>query len=330
MAVKTNVLKNGIKDVLENHILKFWKELQGNDGGFYEGLSKYSDKMDCSPGNVILNAKILWALSLTCQYLDDNKSLIAATKLKDYFLEHFQDHKFGGVYYEIGRDGKRTVTETKLKAQAIAISALSRYYLVSKDQESQKMAINLFKVVEKEFYDADRKIYRNVLARDFSKIEGSEEETCLRCRLMLLNGYRNLYRTWKDETLRKQIIILLGKLSKDILEEESPKLKTVYIHVALKAALAIGDFAIVDAVRSVIAEISVEDTVCKEGGVQPYLVIADLYKWKYLNEAAGADRALLNYEKMAEKFKANEAETFLHFGPVSSVRMCIEILSIFE
>lgn len=330
MAVRTDIFKHEVKDVLENHILKFWAGLQGSDGSFYDELAKLEPQLRHKPGDVMVSARILWAFSLAYQYLREKKYLIVATKLKDFFLEHFQDHKFGGVYKEIGEDGKRIEIDTELKAQAITISALSRFFLATGDNEALKSAINLFEIIEKGFYDEKTKSYAASLTREFKEPNGGKQKACLGAMLMLLNGYRNLYRVWKDEGLRDKIVALLGITAKMVEESDSAKHKAVFIHTGLKSALATGDFEIVDNVREAIEKIKTEEILCNERGPQPYSVLADLYRWKYLYDKKGAERALTYYEQMSKEFRTDDKEALTKFGLLPPVRMCLEFINIFE
>ncbi len=141
---------------------------------------------------------------------------MAAVHARDYFLEHFCDHKYGGVYWSVDAAGERLDTKKQLYSQGFAIYALSELFKATGDDEVLKNAINLYKVVETYFADKENGGYIEALARDFSPLEDMSlsahdinADKTMNSHLHVLEAYANLYQVWPDEELKAAVEKLL-------------------------------------------------------------------------------------------------------------------------
>ena len=141
---------------------------------------------------------------------------MAAVHARDYFLDHFCDHKYGGVYWSVDAAGERLDTKKQLYAQGFAIYGLSELYKVTRDDEVLKNAINLYQVVESHFADRTNGGYIEALARDFSPLEDMSlsahdinADKTMNSHLHILEAYANLYKVWPDEGLKEAVEKLL-------------------------------------------------------------------------------------------------------------------------
>ena len=141
---------------------------------------------------------------------------MAAVHARDYFLDHFCDHKYGGVYWSVDAAGERLDTKKQLYAQGFAIYGLSELYKVTGDDEVLKNAINLYRVVETYFADKENGGYIEALARDFSPLEDMSlsahdinADKTMNSHLHVLEAYANLYQVWPDEELKEAVQKLL-------------------------------------------------------------------------------------------------------------------------
>ena len=213
-------------DLCEN-ILPFWLEKTQDKvyGGFIGRISGTGQPDPKAPRGVILNARILWAFSAAYHAFHKKEYLIAATRAKDWFLGHFIDHRYGGVYWSVSPAGIRVDAKKQLYAQAFAIYGLSEFYGATGDEEALKAARNLYLIVEKQYADPGDGGYAEALARDFSPLEDMtlsahdiNAAKTMNSHLHLLEAYANLYKVWPDEGLRERTVALLDILCTKIMD----------------------------------------------------------------------------------------------------------------
>ena len=205
-----------VKDNLTSCILPFWLGMKDPRGGFYGEMDASGRILYDAPRGVILNARIIWSFAAAYAALKETSYLVAAVHARDYFLDHFCDHKYGGVYWSVDASGERLDTKKQLYAQGFAIYGLSELYKVTKDDEALKNAINLYYVVEKYFADRENGGYIEALSRDFSPLEDMSlsahdinADKTMNSHLHILEAYANLYQVWPDEGLKSAVERLL-------------------------------------------------------------------------------------------------------------------------
>ena len=275
MGSRTDTLMAEVRACLERNILPFWLTLADPKGGFQgEVLSDGTVQPD-APRGVILNARIIWSFSAAYGETHKQEYLMAAQHAKYWFLDHFCDHRNGGVYWSVTREGLRLDAKKQLYAQAFAIYGLSELYRVSRDSEAYKAAINLYRIVEKYFADAEFGGYVEALSRDFMPLEDMSlsahdinADKTMNSHLHLLEAYANLYRVWPDAQLRDRIVALLDLTGTRIMGEDGHlqlyfrrdwrvlpgavsyghDIETSWL--ALESAFAVGDIDLVTRVRS--------------------------------------------------------------------------------
>ena len=216
METRTDKFLLEVRENLTSGILPYWLGLKDPKGGFYGEVSSDGKVLYDAPRGVILNARIIWSFAAAYQALHETSYLVAAVHARDYFLEHFCDHKYGGVYWSVEKDGERLDTKKQLYAQGFAIYGLSELYKVTKDDEVLKNAINLYKVVETYFADRENGGYIEALARDFSPLEDMSlsahdinADKTMNSHLHILEAYANLYQVWPEEELKGAVERLL-------------------------------------------------------------------------------------------------------------------------
>ena len=101
-------LKQEMREVLENNILRFWiDQMQDNEnGGFYGRIDNQNVLHADADKGAILNARILWTFSAAYRVLRKPEYLDMATRAKYYIIEHFIDPEYGGVYWSLDYKGQ--------------------------------------------------------------------------------------------------------------------------------------------------------------------------------------------------------------------------------
>ena len=243
-------------------------------GGFYGEVLSDGTVLGDAPRGVILNARIIWSFAAAYQVLRKPEYIEAAVHAKDYFLRHFCDHKYGGVYWSVDSEGKRLDHKKQLYSQGFAIYGLSELYRVNHDEDALKEAVNLFRVVEKHFADRENGGYIEALARDFSPLEDMSlsahdinADKTMNSHLHILEAYANLYRVWPDKDLKKAVESLLDIVGTNVMAPNGHlqlyfgrdwsvmpggvsyghDIETSWL--ALECAMALDDPAVVDCVR---------------------------------------------------------------------------------
>lgn len=94
-------LDNFKSELLENltvNILPYWmNKMVDPRGGFY-GRRDGEDNLDAdAPKGAILNARILWTFASAYRHIGDPAYLEMASRAKDYILDRFIDHEYGGA-----------------------------------------------------------------------------------------------------------------------------------------------------------------------------------------------------------------------------------------
>ena len=217
METRTDIFLQEVRENLTSCILPYWLKLKDPKGGFYGEVSAEGTVFYDEPRGVILNARLIWSFAAAYAALKDTQYLVAAVHARDWFLDHFCDHKYGGVYWSVTAEGERLDTKKQLYAQGFAIYALSELYKVTGDDEALKNAVNLYKVVESHFADTVNGGYIEALSRDFSPLEDMSlsahdinADKTMNSHLHVLEAYSNLYQVWPDETLKTRVEALLS------------------------------------------------------------------------------------------------------------------------
>ena len=132
------MLKQEVRDVLENNILRFWIDRMQDDehGGFFGRIDNNNVLHADADKGAILNARILWTFSAAYRVLHKPIYLEMANRAKRYFIDHFIDPKYGGVYWSLDYKGQPKDTKKQFYAIGFAIYGLSEYARATDNKES--------------------------------------------------------------------------------------------------------------------------------------------------------------------------------------------------
>lgn len=223
-------LKHEMQDVLENNILKFWidKMTDAQKGGYYGEIDGHDRIVLNADKGAILNARILWAFSAAYRVMQRQEYLVAAERAKRYFIDHFVDPQYGGVYWSVDCNGDPRDTKKQIYAIGFAIYGLSEFVRATGDKEALDVAIALFHDIESHAFDAQNNGYTEALTRDWKQIDdmrlSDKDENgskTMNTHLHIIEPYTNLYRVWKDANLEHQIRNLLDIFTDKLLNKNT-------------------------------------------------------------------------------------------------------------
>lgn len=223
-------LKKEMQDVVENNILRFWldKMQDQENGGFYGRIDGHGALHKDAEKGAILNARILWSFSAAYRVLGNPEYLEAATRAKDYIINHFIDKEYGGVYWSLDCKGKPLDTKKQFYAIGFVIYGMSEYARATGDKEALECALQLFDCIENHALDHQFNGYIEACTREWGEIADmrlSELDAnypkSQNTHLHIIESYTNLYRIWKDIRLEKALRNLITIFTDKILNPQT-------------------------------------------------------------------------------------------------------------
>lgn len=223
-------LKKEMKQCLEDNILRYWidKVTDNEHGGYYGRVDGHDQVHPEAEKGAILNGRILWAFSAAYRVLKKQEYLDAATRAKDYILDHFVDKEYGGVYWSLDCEGKPLDTKKQTYAIGFVIYGLSEYARATGDKQALDAAIKLYHDIEAHAYDAINGGYVEALTREWNPIAdmrlSDKDENgakTMNTHLHVIEPYTNLYRVWPSKELRESIHRLLDVFTDKLYNKET-------------------------------------------------------------------------------------------------------------
>ena len=165
-------MKQEMQDVLQDNILRFWldKMQDQEHGGFYGRIDGSGVLHPEAEKGAILNARILWSFSAAYRVLGNQEYLDAATRAKDYIIEHFIDKEYGGVYWSLDYKGEPLDTKKQFYAIGFAIYGLTEYARATGDREALEYALDLYDCIEEHAFDREHNGYIEACTREWGPI----------------------------------------------------------------------------------------------------------------------------------------------------------------
>jgi len=281
---KIKQLRLEVAKELQENILSFWINRMQDDvnGGFYGTIDGDGVLIPDAPKGAVMHARILWTFSAAYRLLGKDEYLAMAVRAKDYLLKQFYDHQYGGIYWSLNADGTPLDTKKQFYALGFAIYGLSEFHRATGDAEALQYAIKLFEDIERYSYQPEANGYLEATDRQWQPIsdvrlsdKDENEKMTMNTHLHILEPYTNLYRVWKDDRLKQQLVNLITIFRDKIKSQEThhlglffdenmqEKSKGTYSYghdieaswLLLEAALEINDPALIDKVKTEAKEI---------------------------------------------------------------------------
>jgi mannobiose 2-epimerase len=207
MTEKLNSMRAEMQDVLENNILRFWldKMQDQENGGFYGQMTGRGELVKNADKGGILSARILWSFSAAYRVLGKPEYLAAATRMKDYILEHFYDEEYGGTYWSVDYLGHPKDTKKQFYAIGFMLYGLSEYARATGDRETLDYAIALYECIETHALDHKYNGYIEACTREWgemtdmrlSELDANYPKS-QNTHLHIIEPYTNLYRCIRE------------------------------------------------------------------------------------------------------------------------------------
>lgn len=236
MSLKKQLLKSELKTELDS-ILNYWSEhtFDNQNGGFIGQIDADDRIIENAEKGSVLNARILWSFSASYQITKNEEHKKTAERAFDFLSSYFYDPVFGGLFWSINADKTPNDTKNQIYALAFAIYGLSEYYAVSKNNKALEIAVNLYKSIQIHSYDPKNKGYLEAFTRDWQPIEDlrlsdkdANEKKTMNTHLHIVEAYANLFKAWKDETLKNDIIELLETIEKHFINTKTGHLRLFF------------------------------------------------------------------------------------------------------
>lgn len=218
--VDKKALHDEIVSDLKGNILPFWMKYSVDpSGGFYGTLKRDGSPVAEAEKGVVLNARILWTFSTAYRMYGDESYRKLADRAQLYFIDHFIDRQYSGVFWLLNADGSPRDSNKQTYGCAYAIYGLSEHFRATDNKESLQKAIELYQTMEQKVKDPVNDGYIESFTREWNKpakygYDGDGKASkSMNTHIHVLEAYTSLYRVWKDEGLRNRLVKLIGILT---------------------------------------------------------------------------------------------------------------------
>lgn len=227
----------GFKRELEENILRFWSEkmIDHKFGGFYGTIDGHNRLVAQANKGAVMHMRILWTFSAAYRVLGNPSYREVADHAYAYVCQHFIDHEFGGVYWEVDYLGNPVQSKKQTYAQGFALYAFSEYYRATKVPDALELSIGLFKLIESFCKDSVKGGYWEAFTQDWQPLEDmrlsdkdENEAKTMNTHLHILEPYTNLLRIWPDDDLLRAQRELIGTFSGKIYNPQTGHLQLFF------------------------------------------------------------------------------------------------------
>lgn len=215
-------MREEIKEHLVNGIIPFWRSLRDDTFGGYYGFMDFNQRLDRrAVKGCILNSRITWFFANAYKLLGDESLLREARHGYEFLKKYCLDREFGGVYWSVEYNGVPEDMTKHTYNQAFSIYALSSYYEVSKDEESIRIAEELFHIIEEKCRDEEG--YLEAFDREFHPEENDKlsengviADKTMNTLLHVFEAYTEFYRVTGKQEVKDRLEWILDIIADKI------------------------------------------------------------------------------------------------------------------
>lgn len=215
-------LKKEIREHLQQSIIPFWKSLRDDTYGGYYGYMGYDLTVDKrAVKGCILNSRIIWFFANAYLTLGDESLLSEARHGFEFMKEFCLDKENGGVLWSVTYDGKPEDTTKHTYNQAFSIYALSSYYDAAKDEESIRIAEELYELIEEKCRDEGG--YLEAFDQKFHPMENDKlsengviADRTMNTLLHVFESYTEFYRVTKKKEVKERLEWMMDIIAEKI------------------------------------------------------------------------------------------------------------------
>ena len=227
---ETAKLKSEIETDLTESILPFWiNHSVDPEGGFYGTIQDDGTAVPGAAKGAVLNARILWTFSKAYRHYGLEKYKELADRAAEYYINHFIDKKFGGVYWTLTSEGYPKQDYKQTYAAAFGIYGLSEHFRATGDERSLEAALSIYRTLEEKVHDKAGKGYIEVFRRDYTRgadkgVDGRKATKTMNTHIHVMEAFTTLYQVWPDPQLRQDLYELVEILQTKLYNSETKHL----------------------------------------------------------------------------------------------------------
>lgn len=204
-------LKKEVREHLQKSIIPFWKSLRDDAYGGYYGHMGHDLAVDKhAVKGCILNSRITWFFANAYLTLGDESLLLEARHGFEFMKKYCLDQEHGGVFWSVKYDGTPEDTTKHTYNQAFCVYALSSYYDASKDEESIRIAQELYELIENKCRDEGG--YLEAFDREFHPMENDKlsengviADRTMNTLLHVFEAYTEFYRVTGKKEVKERL-----------------------------------------------------------------------------------------------------------------------------
>jgi mannobiose 2-epimerase len=232
---------------LEENLLRKWYPLVIDEecGGYLTNVTHDWQLASDQEKMIVTQARHVWTTSKAASFMGDDHRYEKFARHGFLFLKDFMwDKRYGGFFQIRSREGGYSECrgwgdEKRTYGNAFGIYALASLYGLTSDPEVLDLAKEAFDWLESHAHDHEYKGYFQFLTRqgepfdEESQYRSVASDACevglkdQNSSIHLLEAYAELYRVWKDETLRDRLAALL-ELVRDTIVTETGYLRLFF------------------------------------------------------------------------------------------------------